>query len=205
MNDLNEQQIEVVGRLTAEEAARLYADDRPEFTRRAYILGERLAKRLFRGNPRLEEYVEEAWVAVAECLKKDRNVPHWPNYIYEAVANQCFAFLDDAERPLNQVALPSERTYTRPVAKGSPEANFIEYAEADGFYVSDTASVTAEYNETTANITNGVKQGREIVDLLEQEYTQKETAAILGLPPSTLKDRVRKLRTNLTKENGENN
>ncbi|MGA2257190.1 MAG: hypothetical protein ABSG53_21255 [Thermoguttaceae bacterium] len=194
MKDMNKQEIEVVGRLTAEEATHLYETDRPEFTRRAYILGERLAKRLFRDNPRRDEYVEEAWVAVAECLKEDRNVPNWPGYIYKAVANRCFAYLADTNQPLNQVAQPTERKSNRPVAKGSPEAKHVWDAEGD------YEAACEVDGETLAATINGVEQGHEIVDLLEQEYTQKETAAILGLAPTTLKSRVSKLREKIRRK-----
>ncbi len=188
MKELSVKEVEVVGRLTIEEAAKLYAENRPEFERRAYIMAERLAKKLFKDNPRLDEYVSEAWVAVAECLKEDRDVSNWPGYIYKSVAHRCFAYQADTNQPLNQVVEPAERKSNRPVAKGSPEANHTR-DEADANCPSDYA----ECNELMA-AASGVEQGREIVDLLEQKHTQKETAAILGLPPTTLKSRVSKLR-----------
>lgn len=200
--DVTPEEVEVVGRYTADQARHDYHNDRAEFEQRSVILVRKIVTgcvirrldKLMPGFTRLLDRKDELHSAglraLVRCLgkadSKEKDIGkdgqpvdplrHWPGYLGKAIGSHCRDYLK-AEKEV--VARPKPITSNR-IAPGSPEYNrMMGECEGRGRPERDRIDDLQSYKDAAG-------RDKEILNLIKDGWKQKEIADKLGLKPSTV-------------------
>ena len=197
-------EIEVVARLTAEEARDLFVNDRAEFDRRTTILVKRAVTsvvinkidRDYRTQHR-DDLISEGYLALADCLAViDTNaqvLENWPGYVVTAAVNRCRKYLHEMSREINWVVKEPRPATLRSnrIAPGSPQDCRLRHnCEGRGEGDSPRLDWFAGYDELDTRT-------RDILELLVQGFSQAEIAKQFGLSVPRVSEIVAAAKTHL--------